>query len=278
MGKFSGKVVVITGGARGQGRADAVAFAREGASVVVCDIGQDIASVPYALGGDAELKTTVQMIEDEGGRGSYAVADTRSRSDMAALVKQAIDEFGSVDILVANAGIASWHPFTELSEQAWRDVIDVNLTGTANALAAVIPHMIERNYGRIVVKGSTLGRQGMANMAHYSAAKWGLHGLVKSLAMEVAMSGITVNIVNPTIVNTPMMTCDAVVRLFCPDIDNPTLADAVPRYATLNKIPMEWMEPEEVSKSVLFLASDDARYIAGVALDVAAGANTTYTA
>jgi SDR family mycofactocin-dependent oxidoreductase len=278
MGKFDGKVVVITGGARGQGRADAVAFAREGAAVVVSDIGGDISSVPYALGGEVELKETVAMVHDAGGRGSYTLADIRSRRDMDALIAKAVDEFGQVDIVVANAGIASWHPFTELSEQAWRDVIDVNLTGTANTLAAVVPHMIERNYGRIVVKGSTLGRQGMANMAHYSAAKWGLHGLVKSVAMEVAPFGVTINIVNPTIVNTPMMTCDAVIRLFCPDIENPTIDDALPRYATLNKIPMQWMEPDEISKGVLFLASDDARYITGTALDLAAGANTTYTA
>ena len=279
MGKFDGKVAIVTGAARGQGRAHAVALAREGARVVVSDLsGGSIASVPYPLGDSEGLEETLRLVEKQGAEGIASAADTRSRANMERVAADAIAAFGQIDILVANAGIASWHPFLELDEQTWRDVIDVNLTGTANSMHAVLPHMVARAYGRVVCIGSTLGRQGMANMAHYVAAKWGIHGLVKSVAMEVAASGVTVNVLNPTIVNTPMMNCQAVFNLFCPDIDNPTLEDALPRYATLNKIPMDWMEPEEITKGVLFLASDDARYITGIALDLAAGANTTYTA
>lgn len=279
MGRFEGKVALVTGAARGQGRSHALAFAREGAHLVVTDLaGTSIESVPYSLGDADGLDETLRLVEKEGATGIVSTGDTRSRAEMAKVAADAIATFERIDILIANAGVASWHPFVELDEQAWRDVVDVNLTGTANTIAAVLPHMLGQQHGRIVCIGSTLGRQGMANMAHYAAAKWGIHGLVKSVAMEVAAAGVTVNIVNPTIVDTPMMNCQAVFDLFCPDIEHPTLDDALPRYATLNKIPMGWMEPEEISKGVLFLCSDDARYITGVALDVAAGSNTTYTA
>jgi SDR family mycofactocin-dependent oxidoreductase len=278
MSTFDGKVALVTGAARGQGRAHALALAAQGASLFLTDIGAQIGSVPYDLGSEADLTETQALVAAAGAKCETAVADVRSRAEMRAAVAAATEAFGSVDIALCNAGICSWHPFLALDEAMWQDVIDVNLTGVANTLQAVLPGMIERKYGRVVVTGSTLGRQGMANVSHYSAAKWGLHGLVKSIAMEVATEGITINLVNPTIVNTPMMDNAAAYKLFCPDIENPTRDDALPRYATLNRIPMAWMEPEEISKAMLFLASDDARYITGTALDVAAGANTTFTA
>jgi len=276
--KLDGRKALVTGGARGQGRAHALALAAHGAEVFVTDIGRQIDSVPYGLAEEADLKETAARIEAAGSRCGTAIADVRSRSDMAAAVEAATDLLGPIDTCICNAGVCSWMPFLDMDEAAWGDVIDVNLTGVANTLQAVLPGMIEQGFGRIVVTGSTLGRQGMANVAHYSAAKWGLHGMVKSIAMEVADRGVTINLVNPTIVNTPMMDNPAAYRLFCPDIEEPTREDALPRYATLNRIPMEWMEPEEISKAMIFFVSDDARFITGAALDVAAGANTTFTA
>ena len=272
------KVAIVTGAARGQGRAHALALAGAGATVVCSDICADMASVPYPLGTEDDLAETVRLVESAGGTAASVVTDCRQRGQTRDLVQQALDRYGAIDILVANAGICSWHPFIDLTEDAWGDVIDTNLTGAANTIHAVLPHMIERGAGRIVVTGSTLGRQGMANCSHYSAAKWGLHGLVKSIAMEVAPLGITINIVNPTIVNTPMMDNEAAYKLFCPDIENPTQEDALPRYATLNQIPMAWMEPEEIANAMLFLVADESRYITGTALDVAAGSNAAYTA
>jgi SDR family mycofactocin-dependent oxidoreductase len=278
MGKLDGKKAIVTGAARGQGRAHALALASEGASLFLTDLGKQIGSVPYDLGTEADLKETKNLVEAMGVQCETALVDVRSRGEMQSAVRDAAAALGGLDIAVCNAGICSWHAFLDIDEATWRDVIDVNLTGAANTLQAVLPHMVAQSYGRVVVTGSTLGRQGMANVSHYSAAKWGLHGLVKSVAMEMAASGITINLVNPTIVNTPMMDNIAAYKLFCPDIEEPTREDALPRYATLNKIPMEWMEPEEIAKAMLFFVSDDARYITGTALDVAAGANTTFTA
>lgn len=278
MGNLSDKVAIVPGAARGQGRAHALALARAGASVVCSDLCANVGSIPYSLGTDEDLAETLRLIESENGTAISVVADCRQRSETSEVAAQALDRLGNIDILVANAGVCSWHPFVELTEDAWSDVIDTNLTGVANTLHAVLPHMMGQGAGRIVVTGSTLGRQGMANCSHYSAAKWGLHGLVKSIAMEVAPMGITINLVNPTIVNTPMMDNEAAYKLFCPDIEHPTREDALPRYATLNHIPMSWMEPEEIANAMLFLVSDESRYITGTAMDVAAGANTTYTA
>lgn len=278
MGKLDGRVAIITGAARGQGRAHALALAAEGATIVACDIADQIDGVPYAMATESDLEETAKLVTDTGQICVAERVDVRSRDAMTELVGRVRDEFGRVDILVNAAGIVHWKAFGDLTESDWRDVVDTNLYGSVNAIHAVLPIMIEQNHGRIVCTGSTLGRTGGRNLAGYSASKWALHGMVKCVAIEYAAFGITANIVNPTIVRTPMMENENAYKLFCPDIENPTLDDALPRFQTLNQIPVPWVEPEVIARSVLFLVSDDAEYITGAALDVAAGANALYTA
>lgn len=278
MGKLDGRVAIITGAARGQGRAHALALAAEGATIVACDIADQIDGVPYAMATESDLEETAKLVTDAGHTCVAERVDVRSRDAMTELVGRVRDEFGRVDILVNAAGIVHWKGFGDLTESDWRDVVDTNLYGSVNAIHAVLPIMIEQNHGRIVCTGSTLGRTGGRNLAGYSASKWALHGMVKCVAIEYAPFGITANIVNPTIVRTPMMENENAYKLFCPDIENPTIDDALPRFQTLNQIPVPWVEPEVIARSVLFLVSDDAEYITGAALDVAAGANALYTA
>lgn len=278
MGRFDGRTAIITGAARGQGRAHAVALAREGATVIAVDIAHQIDGVPYALATGPDLEETARRVRAEGGTCRVEQADVRSRAAMGAVVDRALSEFGRVDILVNAAGIVHWKSFADLTDNDWRDVVDVNLHGSVNAIHSVLPAMVEQNHGRIICTGSVLGRAGGRNLAGYSASKWALHGLVKCVAIEYARFGVTANIINPTTVRTPMMDNENAYRLVCPDIDEPTREDALPRFRRLNQIPVPWVEPEEISSSVLFLASDEATYITGAALDVAAGANALYTA
>jgi len=273
MGKLDGKVAVITGGARGQGRSHAVTLAREGADIVVCDIAAQIASVPFPMGTIEQLQETVQLVEDLDRRCVAVQADVRDAAQVKAVVDRALSEFGKVDILLANAGIGSFSSVVDMTDEQWDDVINTNLKGVFNAMRAVLPHMIERRSGRIVATSSMAGRVGMPNIAHYAAAKWGVIGLVKSVAMEVAQYGITVNAVCPTTVNTDMIQNEATYKLFRPDLENPTAEDALAAFAGLNVLPIPWVEAQDISNAILFLVSDDARYITGTAVEVAAGMN-----
>ncbi len=278
MGTLDGRVALITGAARGQGRAHALALAAEGASIIACDIADQIPGVPYGMATEPDLAETVKLVSGAGGTCVAERVDVRSRAVVEDMVQRGRQEFGKIDILVNAAGIVHWKAFADLTESAWHDVIDVNLLGSVNTAHAVLPGMVEQRYGRIVCTGSTLGRTGGRNLASYSASKWALHGLVKCLAIEYAEFGITANIVNPTIVRTPMMENENAYKLFCPDIEHPTIEDALPRYQTLNQIPVPWVAPEVISRAVLFLVGEGAEYITGSALDVAAGANALYTA
>ena len=278
MGKLDGRVALITGGARGQGRSHALTLAREGADIVVCDIAAQIDTVPYPMGTQDQLEETVRLVEDLDRRCVAVQADVRDGAQMRAVVDRALSEFGKIDILLANAGIFSFGTIAEMSDQMWDDMIDTNLKGVFNAMRAVLPHMIERRSGRIVATASMAGRVGMPNIAHYVAAKWGVIGLVKSVAMEVAQYGITVNAVCPTTVNTDMIHNEATYKLFRPDLENPTADDALAAFSSLNVLPIPWVEPEDISNAILFLISDDARYITGTAVEVAAGMNASNAA
>lgn len=273
MGAVEGRVALVTGAARGQGRSHAIALADEGADVVVTDLCADIASVPYGLGTEAELAETVALVEATGRRCLSMTADTRDSDAMGLVVDAAIDTFGTIDICVANAGVTGYGRFHELDDETWNDMIDVDLTGTFKTIRAVLPHMLERRYGRIIATSSMAGRMGNANLSHYVAAKWGVIGMVKSLAMEVANKGITVNAVAPAAVDTPMLHNEAMYRLFCPDMDAPTREDVTPRYQAMNRLGVAWMAPEEVSRAVLFVAADAAGAMTGQVIEVSLGSS-----
>jgi SDR family mycofactocin-dependent oxidoreductase len=277
MNRFEGKVVVITGGGQGQGRSHALAFAREGASLVICDIARQI---PCAspMASPEDLAETKAMVEEVGAKCVTLQADTRSSKEMNTLVKTALDAFGQIDIFVANAGIAAFGPIKTMSYDVWREVVDIDLTGVANSIRAVLPGMISQGHGRIIATASAVGREGGPNNANYAAAKWGVIGFVKSVAIEAAPYGITVNAISPMSVATDMCHNDATYRLFRPDLDKPSEDDVRSTFASLNPMGVPWLDVADSSAAVLFLGSDEARYITGVALDIGAGWNAYHVA
>jgi SDR family mycofactocin-dependent oxidoreductase len=275
MGRFDGKVVLITGGARGQGRSHALKFAQEGADVAFCDIASQLDTVPYPMSKPDDLQETVRLVEDLDRRCLGVTADVRDRGQLDAFAEQARTELGRIDFLLANAGIFSFSTVADMPDSTWQEMIDTNLTGVFHAMRSVLPAMLEQGYGRIVATSSMAGKTGMANIAHYCAAKWGVIGLVKSLAQEVAANGITVNAVCPTSVDTTMIQNEAAYKLFLPDVAAPSREDAAPAFQSLNAIPVPWVETVDISNAMAFLCSDEARYITGETLAVAAGQNAT---
>lgn len=256
MGQLEGKVAIVTGAGRGQGRSHALALAAEGASVVATDTDTQIATVAYPLASREDLDETVRLVEKGGGRAIGVAADIRDSAQVSAVVERAVQELGRVDILVANAGICGASPADQITDEVWADMIDTNLTGTFKCVRAVLPHMKSQGYGRIVVVSSMTGRHGNMNLAHYSASKFGVIGLAKSVALEVARTGITCNVLCPTSVDTPMIHNAANYHLFCPDIENPTIDDVRPRFATLNPMGIPWAAPEVFSRAVVYLVTD----------------------
>lgn len=275
MGKFDGKVVLITGGARGQGRSHALTFAREGADVAFCDIASQVDTVPYPMSTPEDLQETVRLVEDLDRRCVAATADVRDQGQVDAFAEQARTELGRIDFCLANAGIFTFSTVAEMDDRTWSQTIDTNLTGVFHAMRAVLPTMVEQGSGRIVATSSMAGKMGFPNIAHYCAAKWGVIGLVKSLAQEVGGQGITVNAICPTGVDTTMIQNEAAYKLFLPDAEQPTRDDAAPAFQTLNTIPVPWVEPADISNTMAFLCSDEARYITGETIAVAAGSNAT---
>ena len=272
--RFEGRVVLITGAGRGQGRSHAVRFAQEGADIIACDIASGtLETVPYPLSTEADLHETCRLVEEAGGNATPEMVDVRDLSGMIAVANRAVDRHGGIDVLVANAGICTFGAVADMSSETWQTTIDVNLTGAFTAIRGVLPHLISRSSGRIVATASMAGRAGWENIGHYAAAKWGVIGLVKSVALEVAPYGITANVVCPSSVNTPMMHNDAAYQLFRPDLEAPTLEEALPAFASTNVQPVPYVEPDDVSDAVLFLASDEARFITGATLSPAAGVN-----
>lgn len=272
MGMFDGKVVLITGGARGQGREHAVRFAQEGADVAACDINSQLDTVPYPMSGVEDLSETARLVEDLGRRCLTDTVDVRDARGVEAFVERTRSEFGRIDFLLANAGIFTFSTIAEMPDDKWNQMIDTNLTGVFHAMRAVLPIMLEQGSGKIVATSSVAGKMGFPNVGHYSATKWGIIGLVKSLAREVADRGITVNAVCPTTVDTTMIQNESAYRLFLPDIEHPTRDEAAAAFQTLNAIPLPWVEPRDVSDAIVYLCSDGARSITGETIAVAAGA------
>jgi SDR family mycofactocin-dependent oxidoreductase len=275
--QLDGKVALITGGARGQGRAHALTLARAGADVVICDIAQGIGSVPYGLATQDDLEETAAAVRSEGRRCVAIQADVRDAAAIDAVVDRALRELGRVDIAVANAGIWAPGPVASMSAATWQDVIDVNLTGVFNTIRSVARPMCERGSGRIVATASTLGRQGMQTMSNYVATKWGVIGLVKSAAIELGPFGVSVNAVCPSTVNTPATANPVLYGMFRPDKDEPTYEDVDEMLKQFNSaLPVGWLSADDIADAVLFLVSDQARNVTGTALDVTAGLSTQY--
>ena len=271
-GRVEGKVAFITGAARGQGRSHAVTLAREGADIIAVDLCAQISTAPYPMATPEDLARTVKEVEATGRRIVAAVSDVRDYDALKQALDDGVARLGRLDIVSANAGITSFGRAEDLAEQAWRDVIDVDLTGEWHAVKAAIPHLRAGGRGgSIILTSSDLGLKPAANQAHYVAAKHGVIGPMRTLALELAPDFIRVNALAPTTVDTPMVMNEATYRLFRPDLDNPTAEDMAEASRATNVLPIAWVEPVEISNALLFLASDEARYITGVALAVDAG-------
>ena len=280
-----GKVAVVTGAARGIGRATAIAFAQEGANIVGIDISApvDMRSGVEAASPD-ELKETGQLVQAAGGRWLGIKLDQRNLPALRAAAVEAEREFGGIDILFANAGIQAFKPLLEMEDEDWHTQIDVNLTGTANSIRAFAPYLVKRGSGRIIVSSSTQGRHGMKNRAAYSASKWGIIGLMKSAALELGPHGITVNAVVPGLIDTPLTRhkeryAQALQAAGKTPTGSSTDEEEARKVLTA-KTPLgvPWIEPEDVAPVVVFLASDAARMVSGATYDVTAGDSANNTA
>ena len=272
-GRVEGKVAFVTGAARGQGRSHAVTLAREGADIIAVDIAKQVDSVPYPMATADDLAETVRQVEALDRRIVAAQADVRDYDAVKAALDDGVAQLGRLDIVSANAGIFGFGRAEALAEQAWRDMIDVDLTGAWHAVKAAIPHLRAAGGGSMILTSSTMGLMAQPNLAHYVAAKHGVVGLMRTLALELAPDMIRVNSIHPTTVNTNMVQNAATYELFAPDLPEAgrTRQALAPRFQGLNALPVPWVEPAEISNAVLWLASDESRYVTGITLPVDAG-------
>jgi SDR family mycofactocin-dependent oxidoreductase len=255
------KVVVVTGAARGTGRAHCERFADEGADVIALDI----------VAAADELHEAATEVEKRGRRCVTRLADVTDLQALMVAVDHAVAELGRLDVIVANAGIhTAGAPAWELTEEAWRKTLDVNLTGVWHTVKACVPHLADEG-GSIVIISSTNGLRGTANSAHYTASKHAVVGLARTLANELGPRRIRVNTVHPGAVATAMTLNETTFRRLRPDLESPTANDAAAVLVARNLLPVPWVDPVDVSNAVVFLASDEARYITGNQLVVDAG-------
>jgi SDR family mycofactocin-dependent oxidoreductase len=271
MARLDGKVVLITGAARGQGRAHALTLAREGADIIGIDMGEDLATVPYELARPDELDETAAQVEELGRRALFLKADVRQQDQLDEVVERGISEFGQIDVLIANAGIYSQAPFWEMSDDMWNDMIDINLTGVWRSAKAVAPHMISRRQGSLVLTSSINGFQPGYQLSHYVAAKHGVIGLMRNFANELAPYDIRCNAVCPGAVDTTMLNNPPQYERFAGKADGTReeAIESVRHFHLLHGRSM--LPPEAVSRGILWLVSDDAADVTGVALPIDAG-------
>ena len=276
MGRVQGKVAFITGAARGQGRSHAVRLAEEGADIIAVDICHDVDTVKYPLSTPDDLRETARLVEKLDRRIVAVEADVRERAQLIAALDRGITELGRLDIVVAQAGILSQKAEQQL--QAWTDVVDTNLIGIINAVHSALPHLTSG--ASIIATGSTAAYMNVLPMQQvgtdpggvaYMVAKRLLSQFMHDLARELAPRQIRANVIHPTNVNTDMLHNEGMYRSFRPDLEAPTREDATPAFHVQQAMPIPWIEPVDISNAVLFLASDEARYVTGMQLRVDAG-------
>ena len=263
-GRVAGKVAFITGAARGQGRSHAIRLAEEGADIIAIDICRDYGTVPYAMATEADLAETVKAVEALDRRIVATQADVRDAAALKAAVDDGVAQLGRLDIVSANAGICTVQSWDEVTPEVWQDTLDTNLTGVWNTMVVSVPHLIAAGGGSIICTSSTAGIKGLPYLAPYVAAKHGVVGIARTMANELAIHKIRVNTVHPTGVDTPMGNgLGGLEPLINRD---PNLG---PIY--MNTLPVETVDPRDISNAVLFLASDEARYVTGLEFTVDAG-------
>ena len=263
-GRVAGKVAFITGAARGQGRSHAIRLAEEGADIIAVDICRDYETVGYPMGSEADLAQTVKAVEALDRRIIATQADVRDAAALAAAVNDGVAQLGRLDIVSANAGICTIQTWDDVTPAVWQDTLDTNLTGVWNTMVVSVPHLIAAGGGSIICTSSTAGIKGLPYLAPYVAAKHGVVGIARTMANELAAHKIRVNTVHPTGVDTPMGTglggLEALINR------DPSLG---PIY--MNTLPVETVDARDISNAVLFLASDEARYVTGLEFTVDAG-------
>jgi SDR family mycofactocin-dependent oxidoreductase len=271
MGMLDGKTAFITGAGRGQGRAHSIRLAREGAAIVAVDIGHDVETVPYHLATSADLAETAAAVQAIGGKIITATTDVRRQGDLDAAVALGIENLGAIDICVANAGILSTAPVWEMSEQQWAEMIDINLSGVWRTAKAVLPHMMSRRAGSIVLTASINALEASAGLAHYTSAKHGVVGLCRTIALEAAEYGVRCNAVCPGSTDTGMINWQGMYDRIAghSGADHDDVRRGGARYHAL--APSDVLDPDDISRAVLYLASDLANVITGVVLPVDRG-------
>ncbi|HXS84206.1 MAG TPA: mycofactocin-coupled SDR family oxidoreductase [Mycobacterium sp.] len=273
-GRVEGKVAFITGAARGQGRAHAVRLAQEGADIIAVDICKKIDTVDLIAASTPEdLAETADLVKGHNRRIYTAEVDVRDYDALKAAVDTGVGQLGKLDIIVANAGIGNGgQTLDKTSERDWTAMIDINLGGVWKTVKAGVPHILAGgNGGSIILTSSVGGLKAYPHTGHYVAAKHGVVGLMRTFAVELGAQNIRVNSVHPTNVNTPLFMNDGTMRLFRPDLENPGPEDMKVVGQLMHTLPIGWVEPEDIANAVLFLASDEARYITGVTLPVDGG-------
>ncbi len=272
MGELDGRVALITGAARGQGRSHALRLAEMGADLVLVDVCADLPQIPYGQPGREALQQTAKEAQAVGTRVRTVIADVRDAGAMAGAVDVAVDDLGGIDVVVANAGVIQLRPASEIGPDDWATIIGINLTGVWNTVSPALAPMIDQERGgSIVITSSAAGVKGPPHMAHYAASKSGVIGLMRSLASELGPHGIRVNCLAPTTVDTEMVHWPEAYALFRPDLDGPGREDVADTFAALNVLPVPWIDPVDVTEALAWLVSDDARFVTGTVLPIDAG-------
>jgi SDR family mycofactocin-dependent oxidoreductase len=272
MGKLEGEVAFITGAARNQGRSHALRLAQEGADIIAVDLAGPVESIQMYPPATAEdLKETVRQVEALDRRIIARTADVRNSAALKVALDEGVAELGRLDIVLANAGVFEIQPSLELTDGAWQEMIDINLTGVWNTCKVALPHLIAGGGGAIVLTSSTAGLKGTPNTIHYTAAKHGVVGIMRTLANEFGKQSIRVNTVHATGVDTVMIQNRKTWGLFSPDDPEPSREKFAELFETLHPLPVPYVQPVDISNAILFLVSDEARYITGVTLPVDAG-------